>query len=82
MGHRRKCAPGSFIGSLLGGWLADEVGFNSISWMAAISAGLGVGLLILVIWPIDRRRYAEQDEPERRHRDGTSQTMTRSTTRS
>jgi MFS family permease len=55
-------AAGSFVGSLLGGWLADEVGFNSISWMAAISAGLGVGLLIIVIWPIDRRRYGTEDE--------------------
>jgi predicted MFS family arabinose efflux permease len=54
---------GSFIGSLLGGWLADEVGFNSISWMAAISAGLGVGLLVLVIWPMDRRQYSDNDEP-------------------
>jgi MFS family permease len=57
-------AAGSFIGSLLGGWLADEVGFNSISWMAAISAGLGVALLILVIWPIDHRRYSDSDEPD------------------
>lgn len=55
-------ALGSFIGSLLGGWLADEVGFNSISWMAAISAGLGVGLVILVIWPADRRRYGGPDD--------------------
>ncbi len=57
-------ALGSFIGSLLGGWLADEVGFNSISWMAAISAGLGVGLLILVIWPMDRRQYAEPGDAD------------------
>jgi len=57
-------AAGSFIGSLLGGWLADEVGFNSISWMAAISAGLGAGLLIIVIWPMDRRRYAGSDEAD------------------
>lgn len=29
------CALGSFAGSLLGGWLADEVGHNSIAWMTA-----------------------------------------------
>jgi MFS family permease len=56
-------AMGSFIGSLLGGWLADEVGFNSISWMAAISAGLAVALLIIVIVPIDRRRYTSGQSP-------------------
>jgi MFS family permease len=57
-------ATGSFIGSLLGGWLADKVGFNSISWMAAISAGLAVALLILVVWPLDRRRYPGADTPD------------------
>jgi len=56
-------AMGSFIGSLLGGWLADEVGFNSISWMAAISAGLAVALLVIVIVPIDRRRYGDDESP-------------------
>jgi len=54
---------GSFIGSLLGGWLADEVGFNSIAWMGAASAGLAVGLLVFVMWPVDRRRYADGDAP-------------------
>jgi predicted MFS family arabinose efflux permease len=65
-------ALGSFVGSLLGGWLADEVGYNSISWMAAISAGLAVGLIVLVIWPMNKSRYgdeheetAEDDDPER-----------------
>ena len=48
-------ALGSFGGSLLGGWLADEVGYNSIAWMAAISAGIGVGLLVLIILPMSRR---------------------------
>jgi predicted MFS family arabinose efflux permease len=55
-------ALGSFIGSLLGGWLADEVGFNSIAWMAAISAGLATGLLVLVVWPYDRRHYDDDDD--------------------
>lgn len=54
---------GSFIGSLLGGWLADEFGYNSISWMAAIAAGAGVGVLVLMIWPMNRSRYGDQ-QPE------------------
>jgi len=62
-------AMGSFIGSLLGGWLADEVGFNSISWMAAISAGLGVGLLVLVIWPTDRRLDHDRENDDREYDD-------------
>lgn len=52
-------AIGSFAGSLLGGWLADQIGYNSISWMAAISAGTGVGLLVLVVWPMNRSRYRD-----------------------
>jgi MFS family permease len=52
-------AMGSFIGSLLGGWLADEVGFNAINWMGAVAAGAGVALLILVIAPINKSRYGD-----------------------
>lgn len=55
-------ALGSFVGSLLGGWLADKVGYNSISWMAAASAGLGVALLILVIWPLSRRDHGGEED--------------------
>jgi MFS family permease len=54
-------AMGSFIGSLLGGWLADEVGFNAINWMGAVAAGAGVGLLILVIAPVNKRRYGDDE---------------------
>ncbi len=55
-------AMGSFIGSLLGGWLADEVGYNAINWMGATAAGLGVALLILVIGPMNKSRYGDQDD--------------------
>jgi predicted MFS family arabinose efflux permease len=55
-------AVGSFIGGMLGGFLADAAGFNSINWMATISAGLAVGLLVLVLLPADRART-------QRHRD-------------
>jgi predicted MFS family arabinose efflux permease len=62
---------GSFIGSLLGGWLADEVGYNSISWMAAIAAGASVGVMVLMIWPMNRSRYGddppEGEQPEGEH---------------
>jgi len=54
-------AMGSFIGSLLGGWLADEVGYNAINWMGAIAAGLGVALIVLVIWPMNKSRYGDED---------------------
>jgi len=54
-------ALGSFVGSILGGWLADEVGYNAINWMAAIAAGAGVALLILVIWPMNKSRYGDED---------------------
>ncbi len=56
-------AMGSFIGSLLGGWLADEVGYNAINWMGAVAAGAAVALLIIVIWPMNKERYGDQ-QPE------------------
>jgi predicted MFS family arabinose efflux permease len=48
-------AIGSFTGGLLGGFLADTLGFNSINWMAAIAAGLSVGLIILFLFPAHRK---------------------------
>ena len=32
-------AAGSFIGALLGGYLASSIGFNAINWMAALAVG-------------------------------------------
>jgi predicted MFS family arabinose efflux permease len=55
-------AVGSAIGSLLGGWLAQNVGFNAINWMGVISAGLSVVLLIIYLWPAERRKR-DEDEP-------------------
>jgi MFS family permease len=52
-------AVGSAIGSLLGGWLAQNVGFNAINWMGAISAALSIVLLLVYLWPAERRRRAE-----------------------
>ena len=39
---------GSFVGALLGGFLAKEFGYNSVNWMAAI-AGAG-SFVILFMW--------------------------------
>ena len=41
-------ATGSFVGSLIGGFLADSFGFNAVNWMAVIAAGLSV--VVLWIW--------------------------------
>jgi predicted MFS family arabinose efflux permease len=52
-------AMGSFLGSLLGGYLADSIGFNAISWMAAIAAGLAVLLIIVSLLPAYRKLQPE-----------------------
>lgn len=48
-------ATGSFIGSLIGGFLADKYGFNSINWMAAVAGGLSVIVLWFWLRPGERR---------------------------
>ena len=48
-------AVGSAIGSFVGGWLAQNVGFNAINWMGAISAAAALALLIVYLWPRDRQ---------------------------
>jgi predicted MFS family arabinose efflux permease len=57
-------AAGSFVGSVVGGFLADSVGFNAISWMATIAAGVAVALLMLVMWPAERRKRKSEPVPE------------------
>jgi predicted MFS family arabinose efflux permease len=52
-------AIGSFIGSVVGGFLADSVGFNAINWMAAIAAGLAVVLIVFSLWPAELKKRAE-----------------------
>jgi predicted MFS family arabinose efflux permease len=52
-------AIGSFIGSVVGGFLADSVGFNAINWMAAIAAGLAVILIVFSLWPAELKKRAE-----------------------
>ena len=53
-------AIGSFLGSVLGGMLADKVGFNAINWMAAIAAGLAVLLIFIVMRPAERKKRTEE----------------------
>lgn len=58
-------AIGSFVGSLLGGYLADTFGYNAVNWMAA-AAGAGAAL-ILFMWlrPAEARtRNGEKSPPE------------------
>ena len=53
-------AAGSFLGSLIGGWLAGSVGYNAINWMASIAVGLGVLLLFFFLWPAERKKVAAE----------------------
>lgn len=53
-------AIGSFVGSLLGGWLADQFGYNAINWMAVISVGAAMLLIFLSLWPAERKKRAEE----------------------
>jgi predicted MFS family arabinose efflux permease len=48
-------ATGSFIGSLLGGFLADSYGFNAVNWMAVAAAGLSVVVLWIWLRPAEQR---------------------------
>jgi predicted MFS family arabinose efflux permease len=57
-------AIGSFVGSVLGGWLADKVGFNAINWMGAIAAGASVLLLIIGLWPAERKKRQAESAAE------------------
>ena len=50
----------TFIGSLVGGWLADSVGFNAINSMGAIAVGAAVLLLLFSLWPAERKKRAEE----------------------
>jgi predicted MFS family arabinose efflux permease len=55
-------AAGSFFGALIGGYLASSIGFNAINWMAAIALGVSLLLLVVFLWPAERRRRAEEAE--------------------
>jgi len=53
-------AAGSFVGALLGGFLASSIGFNAINWMAAIAVGAALLLLFVSLWPAERKKRKEE----------------------
>ena len=48
-------ATGSFVGSLVGGVLADSYGFNAVNWIAVVAAGLSVVVLCFLLRPGELR---------------------------
>jgi predicted MFS family arabinose efflux permease len=54
-------AIGSFLGSVIGGFMADALGYNSINWMAAIAAGLAVLLIVVSLLPAERKKKAAEE---------------------
>ena len=53
-------AIGSFVGSLLGGWLADAFGYNAINWMASVSIAVAMLLVLFSLWPAERKKRTEE----------------------
>ena len=53
-------AAGSFVGALLGGYLASAIGFNAINWMSAIAIAIALVLMLVSLWPAERRKRAEE----------------------
>lgn len=49
-------AAGSFVGALVGGYLASSIGFNAINWMAALAVGIALLLLFVSLWPAERKK--------------------------
>ncbi len=54
-------AIGSFVGSLLGGYLADAYGYNAVNWMAA-AAGAGAALILFMWLKPAEKRMREREE--------------------
>ena len=62
-------AIGSFVGSLLGGYLADAFGYNAVNWMAA-AAGAGAALtLFMWLRPAEKRMEKERQPTARAARE-------------
>lgn len=53
-------AIGSFVGSLLGGFLADAFGYNAVNWMAAAAGGGAALILFLWLRPAEKRIKAAE----------------------
>jgi predicted MFS family arabinose efflux permease len=56
-------AIGSFVGSLLGGYLADAFGYNAVNWMAAAAGGGAALILFLWLRPAEKRIKADEAQP-------------------
>jgi predicted MFS family arabinose efflux permease len=54
-------ALGSFIGALLGGYLAKEFGYNSVNWMAAIAGAGSFATLLIWLRPAEKSLQANHD---------------------
>jgi predicted MFS family arabinose efflux permease len=55
-------AAGSFLGALIGGYLASSIGFNAINWMSAIAVGVALLLMFVFLWPSERKKKAADME--------------------
>lgn len=56
-------AIGSFVGSLLGGYLADAFGYNAVNWMAAAAGGGAVLILFMWLRPAEKRMHQIDAQP-------------------
>jgi len=54
-------AAGSFLGSLIGGILANSIGFNAINWMAALAVGTAALLIFVGLWPAERTKRTDEE---------------------
>jgi predicted MFS family arabinose efflux permease len=60
-------ALGSFVGALLGGFLAKEFGYNSVNWMAAVAGAGSFATLLIWLRPAEKSLQVDRDpdpEPE------------------
>lgn len=56
-------AIGSFVGSLLGGYLADAFGYNAVNWMAAAAGASATFILFMWLRPAERRMRVDEKSP-------------------
>lgn len=56
-------AIGSFVGSLLGGYLADAFGYNAVNWMAAAAGASATLILFMWLRPAERRMRVDEKSP-------------------
>jgi predicted MFS family arabinose efflux permease len=57
-------AIGGFLGSLLGGFVAKEIGLNAVNWMGAITGIIAVVLILLFLIPAFRNSETEVESTQ------------------